>query len=594
MAGLKSDSRARLLRSPTTRLVAAGGLLLALVWGVLLWDFQRHADFDYADNRREVESLTQIGAQALSFTVRSIDLMLLDLREHWQQDPGDFDRRVRLRQADARLGIPFAISVIDSDGRVAYRSADPAAARIEPSDPPYPGASRDDGTYGDLTIIRLREDPLTGRRAIEFARPLRTAEDLFAGAIVFSVTPGDFMQLRRSVHVQADTVMTVIRDDGVVLAHTVAREDPASGATATLAGARPAASAPPLPLARPSRLDLSDSGFSTIRSPVDQIERLSGWRRLSPYPLTLMVGEQASRIDGEISRLRLRYLVVGGLASLLLVAALYWRTRTRRAQERAALGQREVLAHLARSADELRASQQQLRELAAHQMVLKEEERKRIAQEIHDELGQRLTVLRMDVSMLPRAVSADPAGLLPGQVVELKASLDGIVALVRDIAGRLRPATLDVGLDAAAEGLVEEFRASLGIPCELDNRLPPGLELDDRLATATFRIIQESLTNVARHADASRVRVVLATKDGNLHIQVHDDGRGLDLESGQPNPSFGLSGMRERAAMLGGKLEITSKPGDGMSIDVRIPLDKATAADATRDQDLPADEVRSS
>ena len=592
MAGLKSDSRAWVLRSPTTRLVAGGGLLLALVWGVLLWDFQRHADFDYSDNRREVESVTQIGAQAMLFTVRSIDLMLLDLREHWQLDPGDFDRKVRLRQADARIGIPFAISVIDADGRVAYSSADPATAGIDPSAQQYLGAHGDDSTHGDLAIIRPREEPLSGRRSIRFARPLQSPEDRFAGVIVFSVAPEAFMQVRRSIHVQEDTVMTVIRDDGVILAHTAAREDPASGATATLDEARPAASAPPPPFATPSPLDLNDSGFSRIRSPVDQIERFSGWQKLVPYPLTVMVGKRASLIDGEISRLRLRYLVVGGLATLLLLTALYWRTRTRRAQERAALGQREHLAHLARSAAELRASREQMRELAAHQMVLKEEERKRIAQEIHDELGQRLTVLRIDLSMLPRAVRADPAGLLPGQVAALKASVDGIVALVRDIAGRLRPATLDVGLEAAAEGLVEEFKAHLGIPCELDNRLPAGFELDDRLATAAFRILQESLTNVARHADATRLRVVLAVKEGSLHLQVHDDGRGLDLESGHPYPSFGLSGMRERAAMLGGKVEITSKPGEGTTVDARIPLDNAAAAGGTRAENLAADEVQ--
>jgi signal transduction histidine kinase len=198
----------------------------------------------------------------------------------------------------------------------------------------------------------------------------------------------------------------------------------------------------------------------------------------------------------------------------------------------------------------------------------------------------------MDILMLPRAVSADPAGLLPGQVAELKASLDGIVALVRDIAGRLRPATLDVGLEAAAEGLVEEFRASLRVPCEFDSRLPPRLELGERLATAAFRIIQESLTNVARHADATRVRVVLAMKDGNLHIQVHDNGRGLDLESGHPKPSFGLSGMRERAAMLGGIVEITSKPGEGTTVDAWIPLDEASAAGGTRAENIPAGTVQ--
>ena len=502
--------------------------------------------------------MTQLGAHALLSTVRSIDLMLLDLREHWQLDPGDFDRKVALRQAEAGIGIPFAISVIGTDGRVAYSSANSAFIGTDPSDQSYVGSNGDNRAYGDLAIIGPIESALSGGKTLHFARPLRTADDRIAGAVALFVPPDYLMRVVRSIPFQENTIVTVIRDDGVILAHTVAREDAAPGAARPIDESRSPVSAPPPAVPMLSQLDPRESGFSRIRSPVDQIERLSGWQRLNPYPLTLIVGEQATLSDDEIYRLRLRYLFVGGLGSLLLLVALYWRLLTRRARERAALGQREHLAQLRRGAAELRASRQQMRELAAHQMVLKEEERKRIAQEIHDELGQRLTVLRMDISMLPRAVRADPAGLLPGQVAELKASLDSIVAIVRDIAGRLRPATLDVGLEAATEGLVDEFRASLGIPCELDNRLPSGLALDDKLATAAFRIIQESLTNVARHADATRLRVVLAMKDGSLHMQVHDDGRGLDLELGHPNPSFGLSGMRERAAMLGGKVEITA------------------------------------
>jgi len=589
----KSCSGVRVTWWPVLRLAASGGLLLVLLWGVLLWDFQRHAAFDYADNRRAVESVTQLGAHALLSTVRSIDLMLLDLREHWQLAPGDFDRIVALRQVEARIGIPFAISVIGPDGRVAYSSANPAAIGTDLSDQPNVGANSDNSSYGDLTIIGPREGQRSGHRTLQFVRPLRTRDGRFAGAVAFSVSPDDFMQGVRSIHFQENTLVTVIRDDGSVLAYTVAREDPASGAARPTDDSRLAALAPPPALATLSQLEPRESGFSRLRSPGDRIDRSLSWRKLAPYPLTLIVGEQTSLIDDEISQLRLRYLVIGGLASLLLLVALYWRLLTRRARERAAFAQREHLAQLSRGAAELRASRQQMRELAAHQMVLKEEERKRIAQEIHDELGQRLTVLRMDISMLPRALRADPAGLLPGQVAQLKASLDGIMALVRDIAGKLRPATLDVGLEAAVEGLVEEFRASLGIPCELDNRLPSGLALDDKLATAAFRIIQESLTNVARHADATGLRVVLATKGGSLHMQVHDDGRGLDLESGHPNPSFGLSGMRERAVMLGGKLEITSKPGEGTTVDARIPLDKATAAGGTRAGNLPADKVQS-
>lgn len=228
---------------------------------------------------------------------------------------------------------------------------------------------------------------------------------------------------------------------------------------------------------------------------------------------------------------------------------------------------------------ELQVSQQQLRALAARQIVLKEEERKHIAQEIHDELGQRLTVLRMDIAMLPRAVRDDPTGLLPQRVQELKASLDGIVAVVRNIAASLRPATLELGLEAAAEGLVEEFGAHSGIACTLDNRLPSGFVLDDARATAAYRILQESLTNVARHAGANRVAIALASSDGVLQVQVHDNGRGIDPAPRVRNPSLGLSGMCERAAILGGSVTIVSPPGEGTTVTARIPLlDDGSAA----------------
>ena len=289
----KSCSGVRVPRWPVLRLVALGGLLLALLWGVLLWDFQRHAEFDYADNRREVESVTQLGAHALLSTVRSIDLILLDLREHWQLDPGDFDRKVALRQAEARIGIPFAISVIGPDGRVAYSSANPAAIGTELSDQPYVGSNGDNRAYGDLAIIGPIESTLSGGRTLQFARPLRTPEGRVAGAVALSVPPDYLMQVVRSIHFQENTIVTVIRDDGSSW-RTRSRErtrrpaQPGPPTTHALA-----ASAPPPAVAMLSQLDPRESGFSRIRSPADQIERLSSWQKLAPYPLTLIVGEQA-------------------------------------------------------------------------------------------------------------------------------------------------------------------------------------------------------------------------------------------------------------------------------------------------------------
>lgn len=219
---------------------------------------------------------------------------------------------------------------------------------------------------------------------------------------------------------------------------------------------------------------------------------------------------------------------------------------------------------------ELSASQQALRELAAHEEAKREDVRKQVAQEIHDDLGQRLTVLRMDVAMLPRTVQTDPTSLLPRQVDALKKSIDGIVAVVREIAGRLRPAALEVGLGAAAESLLNEFQEAMGIPCELDDRLPTNLVLDDVRTTTIFRILQESMTNAARHAQASHIRVRLSTSDHGLRLSVEDDGRGF---AGSRGGSYGVSGMRERAASLGGTLNISSAGGVGTTVEAWIPLD---------------------
>jgi signal transduction histidine kinase len=229
----------------------------------------------------------------------------------------------------------------------------------------------------------------------------------------------------------------------------------------------------------------------------------------------------------------------------------------------------EVLRQTRLQAD-LSLSQQALRELSAHRDAQGERARKEVAQEIHDDLGQRLTVLRMDVALLPRTVQADPAGMLPQQVDSLKASIDGIVQVVRDIAGRLRPVALDVGLGPAAESLLREFEQAMGIPCELHNHLPEGLVIEEGRRMGIFRILQESMTNAARHAKASHIHVSLSMVGSRLRLAVQDDGRGF---TGTMGGTYGVSGMRERAASMGGMLQISSVGGAGTTVEAWIPLD---------------------
>jgi PAS domain S-box-containing protein len=219
---------------------------------------------------------------------------------------------------------------------------------------------------------------------------------------------------------------------------------------------------------------------------------------------------------------------------------------------------------------ELVESREQQRELSAYMEAIREEERKRIAMEIHDELGQLLTALKMDVSLLKMRLAHDPEATRKAD--DMRELVEGTIWMVRNVASHLRPAALNFGIVSALEWLVDEFNRRNAIPCEL--RIE-GCEpaLSDTHATAVFRIVQASLTNVARHAKAKRVDVSLISMTDQLELRVRDDGHGFDREAARRNYSYGLLGMYERARLIGATLAIDSAPGAGTTVSIHIPLD---------------------
>ncbi len=225
----------------------------------------------------------------------------------------------------------------------------------------------------------------------------------------------------------------------------------------------------------------------------------------------------------------------------------------------------------------LRRSQEELRELASGMNSVREQEKSRIARELHDELGQALTALKLDVAWLSERLPAGDAAITE-KLKAMQAMIDGTVAATRRISSDLRPLILDdLGLVPAAEWLVQEFTQRSGIPCELRVDSPE-LELKDPHATTVFRILQESLTNVARHAKAQRVEVALGRTDGSVTLNVRDNGRGFSLDDPRRPNAFGLMGLRERVYLLGGEVRIESEPGRGTSIAVQIPLEERAQA----------------
>lgn len=222
---------------------------------------------------------------------------------------------------------------------------------------------------------------------------------------------------------------------------------------------------------------------------------------------------------------------------------------------------------------ELRKSQGELRSLAGYLEQAREAERTRIAREIHDELGQMLTGLKMDLAWLEKKLgeSAEPFTLLV-KVQSMFGLLHSMVQTVRRISSELRPGILDtLGLEAAVEWQARDFQERTGIRCAVAGRLRENA-LSRPAMTALFRVLQESLTNVARHARAHNLRVKLAETGGRVVLEIADDGRGITPAELRKDGTFGLLGMRERLAVLGGECDIAGEPGRGTTVRVSVPV----------------------
>jgi len=230
---------------------------------------------------------------------------------------------------------------------------------------------------------------------------------------------------------------------------------------------------------------------------------------------------------------------------------------------------RDITLHKAREL-ELYNYQQLLRDMASKSSSSREAESKRIAREVHDELGQILTALRMDISLL-RIEFGERVPLLKAKIQEMLVLVDKSIKGVRDVTANLRPAALNMGIVPAIAWLCDEFPERTNTACTLRVINDP-VGLDDARTVALFRIVQESLTNVARHAQASRVEITVEQSGGDVVLKIRDDGKGFDHAARPEYQSFGLMGMRERAIALGGKVIIDSAPSEGTVVSVRIPI----------------------
>jgi PAS domain S-box-containing protein len=240
---------------------------------------------------------------------------------------------------------------------------------------------------------------------------------------------------------------------------------------------------------------------------------------------------------------------------------------------------REAVEAYRTAAEELSISRSQLRDLSESLRSALEEERTRISRELHDELGQSLTALKFDLGGMINQGDAEETSLT-GKVGEMIRLVDSILTTVKRVSRELRPGMLDdLGLAAAIEWHAREFGKRTGIACDvlID---PEDLSADPDRSTAIFRIFQETLTNVARHAGATKVEAALECRDGALSLEVRDNGRGITGEEITGAKSLGIIGIRERVRYLGGEVRIEGSPGEGTVVTVTLPARKEGSPDA--------------
>jgi signal transduction histidine kinase len=245
-------------------------------------------------------------------------------------------------------------------------------------------------------------------------------------------------------------------------------------------------------------------------------------------------------------------------------------TDQKQAEEALRLAKEELTRYSRELELRVKERTQELRRLSASTLSSQEKERTAIARELHDELGQMLTALRFEsVWIKDRFRETDPKASERAQV--MGRLIDKTIDEVRGMSIRLRPGVLDdLGLMPALEWYTADFEKRTGIACAFRHN---GLDrLNEALSTTAYRIVQEALTNVARHSGASRVVVALERRNGSLALSVKDNGKGFDSESLADHDRLGLVGMRERAGLVGGSLQVNTRPGDGTEVVFRVPV----------------------
>jgi signal transduction histidine kinase len=491
----------------------------------------------------ETVSLSGIIAEQTTRSLQSVDMALriaLDRLEEAERQGISLDDaaiHAMLKSRIASMPHILALFIVDADGVAVNSTRDFPTSRTPVTDREY-FKKQKEGKGPDMHVGAPVMGRTTHEWTLHISRRIRKLNGEFGGVVAAALDLKYFESLYGSVKLDYVSPISLQLDDGTLVVRQPHEE--------ALIGQRL-----PLPAVHLSGAKHIDP--LTVRTEGEAAGNTT-YRHINDFPLVLAVGnsDQAALTGWRESASII--VADAGLASILVLLATFLLVRAQHGAER-----------------KLRESHQQLRELAASLQTIREEERTSIAREIHDELGQQLLRLRMDLSWLSGRIE-DLSPPLHAKVLDMKHFIEGTVATVRRVTTRLRPPVLDdLGLAEAMRWQVAEFEKNTGI--EVASSFNVGdTALAPKVATHLFRILQEALTNIGRHAEATHVDVTLEQSATDLRLEIRDNGQGKKVGAGGTAGSHGLVGIRERALMLGGQVEITSYPGAGFAINVTIPL----------------------
>lgn len=517
--------------------------LIGIVWAVTIERVRFERDDRIADAMKQNANLAIAFEEHTIRTLKGIDQAVLFLKTEYDEHGLQLNigRMIENGALDASL---FSyIGITDERGNVVLGSHEFKPTNVADRESFKVHQQHNDN---ELFIGKLNLGRITHRWNIPMSHRINKAEGSFGGMVYTSVDPEYFTGFYQKADLGGQGVVTLIGLDGIVRARRAGQK---SSFGEDMRGTK-------LLVEQAKRRNGSFLG----EGKADGTVRFVSFRTLAQYPLIVVVGTSEAETLAPFHERERRYYLTAGFASTMIVifAAFIM----------AALSRRK------RAQEVLEQSLQRVQALSERVMKIQREERDRIARELHDELGQTLTALKVNLQMLePYCVGGEAEDHLTEALIITGRALEQIRGMLLD----LRPLGLeDLGLAVVLESHLAKQAEAAGWEAQFETTLPG--RLHPELEMACFRVAQEALTNVMRHAHAKQVWVALALIAGEVQLSVRDDGQGFDVALAftvSPTGGFGLIGMQERVRQLGGRLAIDSAPGRGTEVRASFPCEPA-------------------